>query len=103
MIKFPFCKKAEPESCVQEYSDFKNRRFHAQTFACSVCGPYYTLYNKQKEIIENNSIDSILYKTAKMINEGEIIAVKGIGGTHLVSLSDHDTILKLRERKGERK
>ena len=41
MIEFPFCTQAEPESCVQEYSDFNNRRFHAQTFACSVCGPHY--------------------------------------------------------------
>jgi len=103
MIKFPFCKKAEPESCIQEYSDFNNRRFHAQTFACSVCGPHYILYNKQKEILNNKSIDSILHETAKRINEGEIIAVKGIGGTHLVSLVDDETIVKLRERKGERK
>ena len=103
MIKFPFCKKADPESCIQEYSDFKNRRFHAQTFACSVCGPNYTLYNKQGEIVNDESLDSILKETAKMINEGEIIAVKGIGGTHLVCLANDNTILKLRERKGERK
>ncbi|MFX1568464.1 MAG: carbamoyltransferase HypF [Promethearchaeota archaeon] len=103
MIKFPFCKKAEPESCTQEYSDFKNRRFHAQTFACSVCGPHYILYNQQREIIESDSTDSILQETAKRINEGDIIAIKGIGGTHLVSLANDETILKLRERKGDRK
>lgn len=103
MINFPFCQQADPESCVQEYSDFKNRRFHAQTFACSVCGPHYILYNKQGKIINNNSIDSILQETAKIINEGEIVAVKGIGGTHLVCLANDETILKLRERKGERK
>ena len=103
MIKFPFCQQADPESCVQEYSDFKNRRFHAQTFACSICGPRYTLYNKQEEIINSDSIDSILQETAKMINEGEIVAVKGLGGTHLVSLANDEIILKLRERKGERK
>ncbi len=103
MIKFPFCQQAEPESCIQEYSDFTNRRFHAQTFACSVCGPHYTLYNKQGKIINNESIDSILQETAKIINEGKIVAVKGIGGTHLVCLANDETILKLRERKGERK
>ena len=48
MIKFPFCKEAKPESCAAEYSDFHNRRFHAQTFACSVCGPNYQLYDKEK-------------------------------------------------------
>ena len=103
MIKFPFCKKADPESCIQEYSDFKNRRFHAQTFACSVCGPHYKLYDKQGKIINDESIDSILNETAKMINEGEIVAIKGVGGTHLVCLANDETILKLRERKGERK
>jgi hydrogenase maturation protein HypF len=103
MIKFPFCQQADPESSVQEYSDFKNRRFHAQTFACSVCGPYYSLYNNQRELIDNNSIDSILQKTAKKINGGDIVAVKGVGGTHLVSLATDESILKLRARKGERK
>ncbi|MFX1374666.1 MAG: carbamoyltransferase HypF [Promethearchaeota archaeon] len=104
MKKFPFCLQAEPESCIQEYSNFNNRRFHAQTFACSVCGPQYTLYNKQKEIIANVSIDKILQETAIRINEGKIVAVKGIGGVHLVCLADNnDIILKLRKRKGERK
>jgi len=103
MIKFPFCKKADPKSCVQEYLDFMNRRFHAQTFACSVCGPHYSLYNMNGEMIRNGSIDSILHETAKMVNEGQILAVKGVGGTHLVSLANDETILKLRERKGERK
>ncbi|MFX1572599.1 MAG: carbamoyltransferase HypF [Promethearchaeota archaeon] len=104
MIKFPLCKNAKPESCTKEYSDFNNRRFHAQTFACSVCGPYYTLYNNQRRIINDSSIDQILFKTAKIINEGDIVAIKGIGGVHLVCLADNDDIiLKLRKRKGERK
>jgi hydrogenase maturation protein HypF len=104
MSEFPFCIQAEPESCVQEYSDFNNRRFHAQTFACAVCGPHYRLYNKQKEVITDDSIEKILQETAKRINEGYIVAVKGIGGVHLVCLADNDVILrKLRKRKGERK
>jgi hydrogenase maturation protein HypF len=104
MIEFPFCKNAEPESCIQEYSDFNNRRFHAQTFACSVCGPHYKLYNKQGEVIEKGSIERTLRETVKRINEGEIIAVKGIGGVHLVCLADNDEVIdKLRKRKGERK
>jgi len=103
MIEFPFCKNGNP-SCIQEYSDFDNRRFHAQTFACSICGPNYKLYNKSREIIKNNSIKEILNETAKRINEGEIVAVKGIGGVHLVCKADNDTIiLKLRKRKGGRR
>ncbi|MFX0021464.1 MAG: carbamoyltransferase HypF [Candidatus Hermodarchaeota archaeon] len=103
MHEFPFCNKADPESCIQEYSDFNNRRFHAQTFACSICGPHYTLYNKQKQIIDNESINIILRKTANLIHEGNIIGIKGIGGTHLVSLADVDIIAKLRKQKGQRK
>jgi len=104
MINFPLCKHADPESCIQEYSDFKNRRFHAQTFACSVCGPNYKLYNKQREVIKEGSIEKILHETAKRIDEGNIVAVKGIGGVHLVANCDNDdVILKLRKRKGDRK
>jgi len=104
MIKFPFCKEAKPESCTAEYSDFQNRRFHAQTFACSVCGPNYQLYDKGKTSIKTNSIDEILKITAKRIKEGEIAAIKGIGGVHLVCLANDDkTVLKLRKRKGKRK
>jgi len=104
MVSFPFCEQADPESCIQEYSDFKNRRFHAQTFACSVCGPNYKLYNKQRDVIKEGSIEKILQETAKRIDEGNIVAVKGIGGVHLVANCDNnDAILKLRKRKGDRK
>ncbi len=104
MIKFPFCKEAKPESCMAEYSDFHNRRFHAQTFACSVCGPNYHLYDKRNNIVNTDSIEEILKITAKRIKEGEVAAIKGIGGVHLVCLANDDkTILKLRRRKGKRK
>ncbi|MHA1472523.1 MAG: carbamoyltransferase HypF, partial [Promethearchaeota archaeon] len=104
MLQFPLCKKAEPESCVKEYSNFQNRRFHAQTFACSVCGPNYKLYDKNKTPIRSNNIEGMLEETAKRINEGEVAAIKGIGGVHLVCLANDDkTILKLRRRKGKRK
>ncbi|MHA2122079.1 MAG: Sua5/YciO/YrdC/YwlC family protein, partial [Promethearchaeota archaeon] len=103
MINFPFCDQAKPESCIEEYSNFANRRFHAQTFACSVCGPHYKLYNKRREIINEKSIESILQETAERINKGEIVAIKGIGGVHAVCLCDNDVILKLRKRKGDRK
>ncbi|MFX1340668.1 MAG: carbamoyltransferase HypF [Promethearchaeota archaeon] len=104
MVQFPFCTKAKPSSCIQEYSDFNNRRFHAQTFACSVCGPNYKLYDKSRDVINMNSLREILELTVKRINEGEVVAVKGIGGVHLVCLADNDdVIIKLRKRKGGRK
>ncbi len=99
MINFPFC-----EFCLEEYRAFNNRRFHAQTFACSICGPNYILYDKSKEILEKDSISEVLKKTAKRINTGEIAAVKGIGGVHLVCLAENDNIiLKLRKRKRKRR
>jgi hydrogenase maturation protein HypF len=106
MIEFPYCKQAKPQSCIREYSDFNNRRFHAQTFACSVCGPNYQLFDKNREIISKDSIEDILQETATRINKGNTIAVKGIGGVHLVAncgSDNDDAILKLRKRKGDRK
>jgi len=103
MIEFPFCNEGN-SSCVKEYEDFNNRRFHAQTFACAICGPHYQLYDKSKNIIETNSIKEILEITANRINRGEIAAVKGIGGVHLICLAeDHKVIEELRNRKKERK
>ncbi len=99
MKVFPFCK-----DCMKEYSDFDDRRFHAQTFACSQCGPNYTLYEKSKKIIQKDSITEILREIAEKINNGKVIAVKGIGGVHLVCLADDDYIVQnLRNRKGGRK
>ena len=104
MVEFPFCKSAKPESCIVEYSDFQNRRFHAQTFACSVCGPNYQLYDKDKNSIHTGLIDEILKITTKRIKDGEVAAIKGIGGVHLVCLANDDgPVLKLRRKKGKRK
>ena len=106
MNEFPYCKQAKPHSCIEEYSDFNNRRFHAQTFACSVCGPLYQLYNKNRELIKTDSIEDILLETAKRIKQGDIIAVKGIGGVHLIAncdVTNEEAILKLRKRKTHRK
>ncbi len=103
MIEFPFCTHAEPVSCIKEYSDFNNRRFHAQTFSCSVCGPYYTLYDREGEVIQEKQIKDILVEITRRLNGGDVLAIKGIGGTHLVCLVNDKNILKLRKRKGERK
>lgn len=104
MSIFPFCTSAKPESCIKEYSDYNNRRFHAQTFACSVCGPMYHLYKNSHKEIQTNSIGELMEKSVKFIKEGQILAIKGIGGVHLVcSAEDDEVILKLRKRKGKRK
>ncbi len=83
--------------CESEYSDILNRRFHAQPIACNHCGPYYTLHS-------GNTIDknfsSVLQTVAGFIDEGKIIALKGIGGFHFMCDALNKTSVKrLREIK----
>ncbi|MGD9624258.1 MAG: carbamoyltransferase HypF [Arcobacter sp.] len=90
MREFKLCKK-----CQEEYENPTNRRYHAQPVSCEVCGPNATLYNKKNMEISNN-IEAI-EKTASLINEGYIIAVKGMGGFHLICDATNDNIVnKLR-------
>lgn len=92
MSAFPMC-----ELCHDEYTDIHNRRFHAQPIACNHCGPvYYSRYNNT-DICDY----SILLKlTVELINKGEVIAVKGIGGYHLVcDAQSSDAVEKLRKIK----
>jgi hydrogenase maturation protein HypF len=99
MNEFPFC-----DYCQKEYSNFDNRRFHAQTFSCSICGPHYKLFDKNQREIPTQNTEELLLKTTKKIKEGKIGAIKGIGGVHLVCLATNDNpILNLRNRKGDRK
>ena len=93
MKQFRMC----PE-CEREYKDPENRRFHAQPNACPVCGPHITLYSSDKKLITQK--EEALEKTVRLLKEGNIIAIKGIGGFHLVCDATNDRALKkLRERK----
>ncbi|MHA1167599.1 MAG: carbamoyltransferase HypF [Candidatus Hodarchaeales archaeon] len=97
MDRFPLCKE-----CLDEYTSPADRRYHAQTTCCRTCGPRYRLYDSKGEVIdlENRSIPSFVMK---LIREGNIIAIKGIGGCHLAcNPYDDNTIHRLREKKGDR-
>jgi hydrogenase maturation protein HypF len=92
MEDFPFC-----PDCLKEYTTLGNRRFHAQTFACRKCGPKFFLKNRQNEIIEQ---EHPIRKAMQLVNKGNIVAIKGIGGIHIACKSTSNEILKkLRERK----
>lgn len=94
MSKFSLC----PE-CSNEYNDPSNRRFHTEPNACKACGPKLTLY-KEGKTIEGAPIK----ETIKLMKNGEIVAVKGLGGFHLVCDAQNDNAVKaLRERKGRDK
>ena len=83
--------------CKEEYSDPTNRRFHAQPNACSVCGPKVYLIDKNNK--EINKVD-IFATVIKLIKDGNIFAIKGIGGFNLVCNSKNLEAIKiLRERK----
>ena len=91
MNDFPLC-----EDCEIEYTNPKDRRYHAEATCCPICGPEVFLYQK-KGIESENPIK----KAAELIDAGNILAVKGIGGTHLVvKTTEVNPIEKLRKRLG---
>ncbi|MEM0066293.1 MAG: carbamoyltransferase HypF [Sulfolobales archaeon] len=93
MREFPLC----PE-CLRDYTNSESkRRYHAQGISCPTCGPRVLLYTRNWELV--NSTDPI-QEAARLINEGYIVGVKGVGGYHVACLAtDDDVILRLRERK----
>ena len=93
MKRFVMC-----EECSAEYANLLDRRFHAQPNACPECGPHLELWDIQGRV--QSSHQKALFAAAVAIREGRIVAVKGLGGFHLVvdARSDKD-ISKLRDRK----
>ncbi|MFO8182841.1 MAG: carbamoyltransferase HypF [Candidatus Aegiribacteria sp.] len=87
--------------CAREYRDPMDRRFHAQPNACPVCGPHLELWDPDGNVLAER--DEALVRSAEEIVEGRIVAVKGLGGFHLMaSAQDDGSIAALRERKGRR-
>ncbi|MDF2547883.1 MAG: carbamoyltransferase HypF [Anaerosolibacter sp.] len=83
--------------CRKDYEDPSNRRFHAQPTCCSACGPTLSLRNQQGEHIE---CEDVIATTVRLIKRGKIVAIKGLGGYHLVcNAEDENAILRLRLRK----
>jgi len=92
MAEFSFC-----EHCVEEYAEPSNRRFHAQPNACAECGPSMHWLDKDGVQIE---IANPFQAAATAIQTGKIIAVKGLGGFHLVCDASHpQAVAELRKRK----
>ncbi|MFQ5975477.1 MAG: carbamoyltransferase HypF [Candidatus Hydrothermarchaeales archaeon] len=89
MDEFPMCAE-----CKKEYENPLNRRYHAEPVCCPVCGPKYELYKGQKKIPHENPVK----KTAKLLDDGAIVAIMGVGGTHLAARIDDGVIKHLRKR-----
>ncbi len=87
--------------CEREYKDPTNRRFHAQPVACSVCGPkvwleFSSKVEGQRSDAENDAIE----KAHKLLAEGKIVAIKGLGGFHLAcDATNAKAVTELRTRK----
>jgi len=85
-------------ACQREYHDPANRRFHAQPNACPECGPHVTLSDASGNLIGER--EAALRSACTLLREGLIIAVKGVGGYHLVcDATNERTVLTLRVRK----
>lgn len=85
--------------CGGQYGNPADRRFHAQPVACPACGPKIWLCHPQGRMIENDG-DKVIATAARMLREGQIIAIKGIGGFHLaVDAFNEQAVQRLRQRK----
>lgn len=91
MAPFVLC-----DVCETEYKDLHDRRFHAQPVACLHCGPAYQLQDGQL-INDGKKLAKLL---SPQIELGKIIALKGLGGFHLVcNAQDNEAVSRLRQRK----
>jgi hydrogenase maturation protein HypF len=92
MHKFEMCR-----ACREEYENPNNRRFHAQPNACWECGPLPLLHDRDGSAI---LCDDPIETCISLLQEGAILAVKGLGGFHLVvDASNHAAVVRLRKRK----
>ncbi|MGZ9234869.1 MAG: carbamoyltransferase HypF, partial [Anaerolineales bacterium] len=103
MGEFPMC-----DHCQTEYVDPQDRRFHAQPIACPDCGPFVELRETHSQFPTTDprisSIEirtSAILKARRLLREGYIVAIKGLGGFYLAcDASNPYTVAELRERKG---
>ncbi len=94
MAKYKLC-----SDCLREYNDIGNiRRYHAQGISCPKDGPKLWLTDRDGEPVEASDP---IREAAKLIGEGYIVAVKGLGGYHIACLATSDDVVaELRKRKG---
>ncbi len=95
MKDFPLC-----SACRKEFEDPDDRRFHAQPNACAGCGPELSFHDRHGTKL---AVSSPLKEVARALKRGEIIALRGLGGFHLVvDASSDKAVAKLRDRKGRK-
>ena len=91
MKEFPMCEK-----CASEYHDPATRRYDAQPVCCNDCGPEVFILDDPES---RRGRDAIVY-ARKLLSEGGIVAIKGIGGFHIAcDAYSEDAVRRLRELK----
>ncbi len=94
MRAFPLC-----EACEREYRDPANRRFHAEPVACAACGPRIA-WQATGTPAPSAVAEQALVTAVRALREGQIVAVKGLGGYHLAcDATDEGAVRRLRDRK----
>jgi hydrogenase maturation protein HypF len=94
MSVFQMCNK-----CAAQYTDVSDRRFHAQPVACPACGPKIWLIDTNRKTTETGT-NKVINEAARLLLEGKIVAIKGVGGFHLsVDALNDKAVRRLRERK----
>jgi hydrogenase maturation protein HypF len=94
MADFAMC-----DDCRAEYVDPFDRRFHAQPVACPDCGPYVWLVRNDRTSLTVNR--AAILEARRLLHEGKIVAVKGLGGFHLAcDAGSPAAVDELRRRKG---
>lgn len=92
MASFPMCGE-----CGTEYHNPADRRFHAQPIACVKCGPSLTLLDADAE---RTATDREIEAAIELLNKGNIVAIKGLGGYHLAcNAMNEEAVRELRKRK----
>lgn len=82
--------------CRREYTDPLDRRYHAQTIACPVCGPKLRYVEAGRETAEDP-----IERAVTALRAGKVLAIKGLGGTHLACDATRDEVVAgLRRRLG---
>lgn len=94
MKAFPMC-----EECQGEYEDLEGRRYHAEPNACEQCGPMFTLQGTDGMVLATGQ--DAIEQAKEYIQQGAIVALKGVGGYHLVcDALQENAVQTLRHRKG---
>jgi len=87
MRDFPLC-----PACAAEYGNALDRRYHAQTTACVACGPQLTF---------DGTEEAAVARAVGALRRGEIVAIKGLGGTHIAcDAASANAVRHLRRRLG---